>query len=62
VSLLVDRIGDVLEVDDDDFEVSPRTLRGRLRELVAGAYKLDGRLLLVLDTERALACSTGEQA
>ncbi len=62
VSLLVDRIGDVLEADDDDFEVPPRTLRGRLRELVAGAYKLDGRLLLVLDTERALACSTAEQA
>lgn len=62
VSLLVDRVGDVLEVDDDDFEAPPRTLRGRLRELVAGAYKLDGRLLLVLNTEGALACSTAEQA
>jgi purine-binding chemotaxis protein CheW len=60
VSLLVDRIGDVLEADEDDFEVAPRTLRGRLGELVAGAYKLDGRLLLVLDTEAALACSTSE--
>ena len=32
----------------------PRTLRGRLRELIRGAYKLDDGLLLVLDTERAL--------
>ena len=59
--LLVDQVGDVLEVDDDDFEVPPKTLRGYLRELIAGAYKLDGGLLLVLDTERALAFSSGEQ-
>jgi purine-binding chemotaxis protein CheW len=61
VSLLVDQIGDVLQVDEDDFEAPPRTLRGRLRELITGAYKLDGRLLLVLDTNAALAFSTSEQ-
>ena len=61
VGLLVDQVGDVLEVHDDDFEVPPRTLRGVLRELITGAYKLDGRLLLALDTERALAFSSGEQ-
>lgn len=62
VSLLVDQVGDVLEVNDDDFEVPPRTLRGRLRELISGAYKLDGRLLLVLDTAAVLACSADGQA
>ncbi len=61
VSLLVDQVGEVLQVDDDDFETSPRTLRGRLRELITGAYKLDGRLLLVLDTDRVLACSTSHE-
>lgn len=48
-SLLVDRISDVLEVDDASFEPPPATLRGRLRELIRGAYKLDGCLLLALD-------------
>ena len=62
VSLLVDQVGDVLEVAGDDFEVSPRTLRGPLRELITGAYKLDGRLLLVLDTAGVLACSAVEPA
>ena len=52
------QVGDVIEVTDDSFEAAPRTLRGRLRELITGAYKLDGRLLLVLDTDRALALST----
>jgi len=55
------RVGDVVEVDDDDFEVPPGTLRGALRELITGAYKLDGGLLLALDTERALAFSSGER-
>ena len=53
-SVLVDAVGDVLEVDEDDFESPPETLRGRSRELIRGAYKLDGRLLLVLDTDEML--------
>jgi purine-binding chemotaxis protein CheW len=54
VSLLVDDVGGVLEVDEDDFELPPETLRGRSRELIRGAYKLDESLLLVLDTDRIL--------
>jgi purine-binding chemotaxis protein CheW len=49
VSLLVDRIGDVVDVSDDLFEDPPDTLNGEQRDLVRGAYKLDGRLLHVLD-------------
>ena len=48
-SFLVDRIGDVLEVDEDSFEHPPDTLDGIARELIRGAYKLQGRLLLVLN-------------
>jgi purine-binding chemotaxis protein CheW len=51
-SLLVDRIGDVLQVDEEAFERPPSTLLGVARELVRGAYKLEDRLLLVLDTEK----------
>jgi purine-binding chemotaxis protein CheW len=52
ISLLVDEIGDVLEVDQADFEQPPETLQGMCRTLIKGAYKLDGRLLLVFDTEK----------
>ena len=51
VSLLVDEIGDVVEIDDDSFERPPETLNGVARELVRGVYKLKDRLLLILDTE-----------
>lgn len=54
VSLLVDRIGDVLEVRDEQYESPPDTIRGAARDLIRGVYKLDGALLLILDTERAI--------
>ncbi len=58
VSLLVDEIGDVQEVDKDLFESVPDTLRGEARELIRGAYKLPERLLLVLDTSKTVTLST----
>ena len=55
VSLLVDTIGDVLEVASDLFESTPETVRGVARDLVVGVFRLDGRLLLQLDADRAVA-------
>jgi purine-binding chemotaxis protein CheW len=57
VSLLVDEIGDVLELDTATFEPSPETLRGVTRELVSGVHKLPGGLLLLLDTTKAIDCT-----
>jgi purine-binding chemotaxis protein CheW len=54
VSLLVDSIGDVIEVATDSFETPPDTLQGASRELVSGTYKLKDRLLLVLNTDAAI--------
>jgi purine-binding chemotaxis protein CheW len=54
LSLLVDEIGDVVEVEQQDFEQPPDTLAGSARELIRGAFKLKNRLLLLLDTEKAV--------
>ena len=54
VSLLVDEIGDVLEVEEESFEVPPGTLAGEARELIRGVYKLKGALLIALDTDKML--------
>ena len=56
-SLLVDQIGDVLEVPDEAFERPPETLQGVGRELIRGAYKLKDRLLLILDMEKVVSVS-----
>jgi purine-binding chemotaxis protein CheW len=57
VSLLVDEIGDVIEVPSDRFEAPPETLFGATRSLIDGAYKLDGKLLLILNTREAVEAS-----
>ena len=55
VSLLVDEVGDVLDVADDLFAPPPDTLAPAMRDVVVGAYKLDDHLLLALDVDRATA-------
>jgi purine-binding chemotaxis protein CheW len=53
VSLLVDEIGDVIEVEQSSFEDPPETLRGAVRAMILGVHKLERRLLHVLDTQKA---------
>ena len=55
ISLLVDEIGDVVEVDDQLFEPAPDTLDSHGREFIPGVYKLKEQLLLLLDTEKAMS-------
>lgn len=54
VSLLVDDIGDVIAVDPEGFEPPPATLEPAAREMLEGVYKLEGRLLLILETDQVL--------
>ena len=62
VSLLVDEIGDVVEIHDDTYERPPETLQGVARDLITGVYKLHERLLLILDTEKTVNLSAGSKA
>jgi purine-binding chemotaxis protein CheW len=59
VSLLADRVGDVVEVDEETFERPPATLAENLRRLIKGVHKLDSGLMHVLNTEET--CSSLEQ-
>ncbi|PTY07525.1 chemotaxis protein CheW [Opitutaceae bacterium EW11] len=53
VSLLVDEIGDVVDLDAGLYEQPPETLDRSARELVTGVYKLEEHLLLILDVAAA---------
>jgi len=55
VSLLVDRIGDVVEVCEETLEPPPPTMTGVCREVISGVHKMPDGLLLLLDLDRALA-------
>jgi len=58
VSLLVDEIGDVLDVDASGLERPPDNVGALSRELIRGVVQTSEGLLLVLDIERTLdACA-----
>ena len=54
VSLQVDEIADVVELDASSFEPPPQNVDAALRELLRGVHKMQDRLLLVLDISRAV--------
>lgn len=54
LALVVDSVGDVVEVAAEAFEPPPDTLRGEARRMIDGAYKLERELLLVLNLQVVL--------
>lgn len=52
VSLLVDRIGEVIETSELTLEPAPEILDSVIKDLIHGVYKLDDSLLVSLDIER----------
>ena len=59
VSLLVDEIGDVLEMDSDACELPPSNLPAAAGKLICGVYKLEDRLMLELDLDQAEELAVG---
>ena len=55
VSLVVDRAGEVVDVDHDAYEEVPELVAETIRTLATGAYKLEHELLLVLDAGRSVS-------
>lgn len=53
-SLLIDEVGEVLSVPAEAFEHNPPTMEGRWREVSVGIFRLEDRLLVVLDVDRLL--------
>jgi purine-binding chemotaxis protein CheW len=61
VSLLVDEIGEVVEVEEATFEPPPETLRRSLRSIILGVHKLNDCLMHVLDIEKACQMAEVEE-
>ena len=62
VSLLVDEIGDVLELDRNDCEPPPETIPAAIRGLLSGIFRLPDRLLVVLDPDKVVDPATAAPA
>lgn len=61
-SLIIDSVGEVLSLPADSFERNPATLDPAWREVSGGVYRLQGRLLVVLDVARLLSFSKRAEA
>ncbi len=51
LSLLVDNIGDVLEVQDCAYEATPKTISSGIRTFMRGVYKTDAGILSVVSLD-----------
>lgn len=56
-SFIVDSVADVAIFAKKDFENNPSTLDEKLKDLSLGIYKLDGKLLIVLDVKKIINCA-----
>ncbi len=61
-SLIIDSVGEVLRVSTRDFERNPATLDPIWRDISLGIYRLDDRLLVVLDIARLLEFTARDAA
>lgn len=52
--LVIDGVGEVLQLSDKDYEPNPCNLDSRWQAVARGVYRLDGRLVIVLDIDRML--------
>ena len=62
VSLLVDEVGDVMDIEGLEFEPAPDTLGGPARDIVLGAYPCPSLLLLLLDVQRTIGLAAGARS
>jgi len=58
-SLQIDSVGEVLSLDDGDFEKSPVTLDPVWRDVSKGVYRLEKELLAILDVHKLLDLDNG---
>jgi purine-binding chemotaxis protein CheW len=60
--LLVDSVGEVTPLRDSACEAKPANLDPALGRMAAGIYRLEGRLMVVLDVDRVLDIKSGAAA
>ena len=52
ISFMVDRVGDVLELESKDYEIAPETVPDSIRRFIECVYKTPTSLLSVVDVDK----------
>lgn len=61
-SLIIDSVGEVLNLPDSEFERNPANLDPCWRDVTTGIYQLDGQLMVIIDIARLLNLGRAEAA
>lgn len=61
-SLIVDEVGDVLSISRNAYELNPITLNASWRDISAGLYRLEDKLLVILEVERLIGSLANKAA
>jgi purine-binding chemotaxis protein CheW len=59
VSLIVDDIGDVLDLERENIELAPDNLSPEASQIIHSVYKMKDSLLLLLDTDSTIDVGSG---
>jgi len=54
IALLVDRVGEIIELEGDTFEPPPNNFPLAIRALILGVHKRPDKLLLILDNQKII--------
>ena len=60
--LIIDEVGEVLNLDAAGREANPANLDPRWAEISGGVHRLSGQLMVILDVERVLGRMQGDMA
>lgn len=60
--LIIDEVGEVLNLDAAGREANPANLDARWAEISGGVHRLSGQLMVILDVERVLGRMQGDMA
>jgi purine-binding chemotaxis protein CheW len=54
LALVVDEVGDVLELEDNQYEYTPETVAPQVSRFMTGVYKLPNNILSVIDIQKII--------
>ncbi len=52
ISLIVDSIGEVIELVEKNFESTPDTIKGQIKKFMSGVYKTEDKILSIIDLDK----------
>lgn len=54
IGIIVDVVSEVIDISSDNIEVAPEIVQGVSNRYMTGMVKLDGRIIILLDTQKIL--------